>query len=135
MIGMIMYGLGRATQQALIFIHRDKQDIPEWIDEPGEVHLYGWIETLSLILAVFSLSYYVYNYSFWYVLCIVPAYCLYYFPYALLFNRMRGRKWFLYNQKYKLTIFNKEFEMSLPGIDFAFVSFISSCLFCIFGLV
>ncbi len=134
MLGMIMYGLSRATQQALIFMHRDKQDIPEWIDEPGEVHLYGWIETLSLILSIFSLSYYVFNVSYWFILAIIPAYCIYFLPYALLFNKMRCRKWFLPNQMYRFTIFDKEFKTKLPNKLLAATLFIAGCAFAIFGL-
>ena len=133
-IGMIMYGIGRATQQALIFMHRDKQNIPEWIDEAGEIHLFGWIETLSLILAVFSMSYFVFNFSFWYILCIFPAYCIYYMPYAMLFNSMRGREWFLPNQEYRFTIFNKEFKCKPPSKLAATLLFVTGCLFSIFVL-
>ena len=134
MIGMIMYGISRATQQALIFMHRDKQDIPEWIDEAGEIHLFGWIETLSLILAVFSMSYFVFNFSFWYILCIFPAYCIYYLPYALLFNKMRGRKWFSRNQQYRFTIFNIELKTGLPNKTAAYILFVAGCLFSLFVL-
>lgn len=134
MIGMIMYGIGRATQQALIFMHRDEQNIPEWIDEAGEIHLFGLIETLSLILAVFSMSYYVYNYSFWHVLNIFPAYCIYYLPYALLFNKMRGREWFLPNQEYRFTIFGRELRFKLPSRLAATIIFVAAGLYSLFIL-
>lgn len=102
-IGLITYGLGRATQQASLFIARNNRIYPAWIDEPNEIHFFGWFEAIGLILSASSLIYEMLTKNnLWLILLWIPGYFIYWLPYALLFCYMRKKKWFAKGQLYRV---------------------------------
>lgn len=100
-LGLIVYGCARATQQASLFIARQNRDYPEWIDESKEIHFYGWFEPAGIILASFGLTYNIlYHNNYWLLLMWIPGYFIYWLPYALMYCWMRKKKWFNEGQYY-----------------------------------
>ena len=126
-LGMTIYGLARATQQALLFTFKDNEIPPEWVDAPGEIHLYGWFEPLGLFLAGWGWGWYLQQ-SAWYILLILPMYAVYWLPYAWLFNKIRGRRWFYTSTKYKLTIFKREYRFNMLSRSQTFMAWLIAML-------
>ncbi len=130
-VGLIVYGLSRAIQQALIFLHRDFDIIPEWVDESGEIHFWGYFEPIGLILAVCGAFPYVSNYGLLFgVSLVIMGYYIYWLPYAILFNRMRGRVWFLPMQVYSLSLFGISFRLPLPTLQISIIMFCVVIILC-----
>lgn len=98
-IGIIGYGFARATQQALIFMERNREPRHSWLDEPSEIHLAGWFEPICLILSATALTFIAqdnfYKFLYW-----IPAYFIYWLPYAETYCYLRRKDWFESGQIY-----------------------------------
>jgi hypothetical protein len=94
-LGVIIYGLSRATQQASLFIARSNRQYPKWIDEGKEIHFFGWFEPIGLIIACTALSYkmFITNNTI-YLLIWILGYFIYWLPYSFLYCYMRKKEWF-----------------------------------------
>ena len=100
-LGTIIYGLARATQQGSLFSERNREPRHKWMDMPNEIHFYGWFEPIGVIIATIA------------YMCLVQsknvaitvsypflAYFLYWLPYALLYCHIRRKEWFSDGQMY-----------------------------------
>ena len=101
-IAMAVYGFARATQQAPLFVFKNTDIPPSWIDESREIHFYGWFEPLSIVFASSIIvnklrGHHLYEY----ILFFVISYFLYLLPYALTYNLIREREWFV-SRKYQI---------------------------------
>lgn len=101
-IAMAVYGFARATQQAPLFLFKNGDKPPSWDDESKEIHFYGWFEPLSIVVASSVIvnkleGHHLYEY----ILFFVISYFLYLLPYALTYNMLRDRDWFV-NRKYQI---------------------------------
>ena len=127
LIAMVVYGLARATQQSVIFMFKNHETPPEWTDESKEIHFFGWFEPLSLSVASYVLLTRLSGHGFVnYIVFAFVSYFLYWYPYACLFNFIRGREWFLAN-KYQIL----GFTFTLLGEKMTAVMFYISVFYTI----
>ena len=102
-IGIITYALARATQQGSLFAERCSEVRHEWLANPNQIHFYGWFEPIGLAMMFMSLQYAVdANNACIYYAFIIPAYFVYWLPYALLYCHIRRKDWFNHNQMYEV---------------------------------
>jgi len=129
-VGMIIYGLARATQQACIFMERNNEPRWHWLANPNQIHFYGWFEPIGLFIAVYVVG--KYN-PVWLPVFMFSAYFVYWLPYALLYCHLRRKEWFNHNQMYavgwvKTYLLNKPVSIILFFI--AIVSLIALDYIC-----
>ena len=127
-LGLILYGLGRATQQASIFMPRAGQKPNPFLDESREIHLAGWLEPIGLIMASLPIGMQMYKHSYWYILMFVLGYFIYWLPYALLYCELRDKLWFTYGQQYNIGIGKLWVKVRLLSKSESVIMFIVSCV-------
>lgn len=120
-LGMLMYGLARATQQASIFMERNNEPRWIWLSTPAQIHFYGWFEPIGLFISFFVIRGYK----------IVPAlvtvcigYFIYWLPYALLYCHLRRKDWFEHNQMYAVGTI----RTYLLNKQMSYILFIIACI-------
>lgn len=128
-IGIIMYGLGRATQQATIFMLRSSEELNPYLDESREIHLLGWLEPLGLLLAGISLGIDIgFSENYFLTFILLLAYFIYWLPYALLYCYLRKKVWFAEKQRYRIGIFKHTIEIQLLDKTTSIIMFILAIL-------
>ncbi len=100
-LGIIIYGLARATQQGSIFSERNREPRHKWLDMPNEIHFYGWFEPIGIFMATMAYTRIINakNVLIWLVYPVL-AYFIYWLPYALLYCHIRRKEWFSDGQMY-----------------------------------
>jgi len=100
-LGIIIYGLARATQQGCIFSERNREPRHKWLDMPNEIHFYGWFEPIGIFMATMAYTCIIgsKNTIIWLIYPVL-AYFIYWLPYALLYCHIRRKEWFADGQMY-----------------------------------
>ncbi len=100
-LGIIIYGLARATQQGSLFSERNREPRHKWLDMPNEIHFYGWLEPIGIFMATMAYTLIIYskNVLIWLAYPVL-AYFIYWLPYALLYCHIRRKEWFSDGQMY-----------------------------------